>query len=295
MSGLVQGLVWRARLGEPTLVYKAILCRLADEADDEGHDVYPAIATVAGDCSCSLSTVKRVLKWLRDEDWIRVSADEKGGRGHATKYWINVPALKDYQKPSRGVKAAPIARAAEPKGCHTDTLYETQRVSPETQRVSKKAQRVSPDEPLPFTRSKTLSAQHASEASRRASQSAGRSLAVSHESSTPKSGGDRSKRSGMGARGTAPPAMTGKALAVELDVVVDPVALNLWGGLVCAIVKRREIDAARAWLCRRNVVEVSGDGLIIAANRLAFDRINQTFGALLAEQGWRVAMSGAGG
>lgn len=84
-------------------------------------------------------------------------------------------------------------------------------------------------------------------------------------------------------------------MAEELDATVDRSALDHWAGLLCAIVARGEADAARAWLCRRNVDVVRSGPFIVAATRLAYDRIKQIFGALLAEQGWRVVMSGAGG
>lgn len=274
MSGLVQGLVWRSELaGAPTVVYKAVLCRLGDEANDEGHNVYPSIATIARDCMCSVATVKRVLKWLRDEDWIRVVRDEKGGRGRSTRYWINVPALRDHQGRPAAFEGVPASRSASPKGYHGDTLYEGKRVSPETKRVSPEAKRVSPDDTLPLRPINTLEA---------------RGARVRPEGRTPRA---------------EPEAVTVSdqdmveainSLVDDLATPVDRASFDAWAGLVLALVKRREQDLARAWLSRQAGVCVHPGKLIMASKPFTKERIEQAFGGLLREHGWQVAVAGSG-
>jgi hypothetical protein len=84
-------------------------------------------------------------------------------------------------------------------------------------------------------------------------------------------------------------------LVAELAVVSpnDP-GYEAWAGLVVAIVARRQSEEARAWLSRRNVCRVA-DHLIVVVNALTADKVREIFGALLAEQGWRVTVSGQGG
>jgi hypothetical protein len=298
MSGLVQGLVHRARMKEPSMAFKYVLVRLADEADDEGHDVYPAIATIAEDIGCSVATVKRALAWLRDGDWIRVDGSASGGRGRSTRYWINVPALLAVKRPARSRKAIPDAKTAPAKGCHSDTLSDGKRVSSESKRVSSEANTVSSGEPLPFTRSNTLSARDAN-GPLQASQRRDARWPASHGKGRSASGqaGAALDRSGNGsALGAAPRTKWENEddLINALAVKVDPAAYDAWASLVVAVAARRQAQEARAWLSFRNVVSVN-DGVIVVSNALTASKVNEIFGALLAEQGWRVAVSGAGG
>jgi hypothetical protein len=288
MSGLVQGFVWRARLEQaaermgvdaPGPWVKPILCRLADEADDEGHDVWPSVATVAGDVGVSDATVQRALRWLKSVDLIRVDGAATGGRGRSTRYWINVGRLRDIQRPSsRHKDVPPPAPDLIDKGCHTDTLYgrsETQKgVTQNLKGVRKELKGVTGDT-LPFTRD-TLSARD--ERSRRASvRPKGRSPGSDPSNFDPERGG-----AGV------------DQFRQELDVPVNQEAFRAWGAVVAVIVAKREQEAARAWLSRRSGVSVERAGVILAASAWKRDRLIQALGGILEEVGWQVVVRGSG-
>lgn len=286
MSGLVQGMVWRARLERagdyagivgaeaPGPWVKPILCRLADEADDEGFDVWPAVATVAGDVGVSEATVQRALRWLRSVDLIRVDGSAAGGRGRATRYWINVGLLQDIRRGPSGRKdAPPPASAGAQKGCHTDTLLPDDQtlkgVTESLKGVTKRLKGVTSDT-LPFTRD-TLSARKRQ--SRRSS--------VRPEGRSP---GSLQMRCGQE---PAP-------FPAELDVAVDKEAFEAWGALVAAIVAKREQEAARAWLSRKSGAVVERVGVISVASKWKRERLMLALGSLLDEVGWQVTVRGSG-
>lgn len=282
MSGLVQGMVWRARLERaagqgaeaPGPWVKPILCRLADEADDEGFDVWPSVATVAGDVGVSEATVQRALRWLKAVDLIRVDGSAQGGRGRTTRYWINVGLLQDIRRGPTRVKDAPppVVRHGE-KGCHTDTLLpdcEDQKgVTESLKGVTKGLKGVTSDT-LPYTHT-TLSARDGQ--SRRASvRPKGRSPGFSKVSCSQEP----------------------DPFPAELDVRVDREAFEAWGALVAAIVAKREQEAARAWLSRRSGAVVERVGVISVASKWKRDRLMQALGSLLDEVGWQVTVRGSG-
>ncbi|MCA3695108.1 helix-turn-helix domain-containing protein [Aquidulcibacter sp.] len=281
MSGLVQGMVWRARLERacdgaeaPGPWVKPVLCRLADEADDEGFDVWPSVATVAGDVGVSEATVQRALRWLKAVDLIRVDGLASGGRGRTTRYWINVGLLQDIRRgPSRVKDAPPPALHNAQKGCHTDTLLQVREdqkgVTESLKGVRKRLKGVTSDT-LPYTHT-TLSARD-----RLSSRSSVRPKGRSPGSSEVKSGQELEQ------------------LVKDLDVPVDKEAFEAWGALVAAIVAKREQEAARAWLSRQSGAAVERVGLITVSSPFKREKACQALGALLDEVGWQVTVRGSG-
>jgi hypothetical protein len=281
MSGLVQGMVWRARLERacdgaeaPGPWVKPVLCRLADEADDEGFDVWPSVATVAGDVGVSEATVQRALRWLKAVDLIRVDGLASGGRGRTTRYWINVGLLQDIRRGPSWVKdAPPPALHNAQKGCHTDTLLQVREdqkgVTESLKGVRKRLKGVTSDT-LPYTHT-TLSARD-----RLSSRSSVRPKGRSTGSSEVKSGQELEQ------------------LVKDLDVPVDKEAFEAWGALVAAIVAKREQEAARAWLSRQSGAIVERVGVISVSSSFKREKAMQTFGALLDEVGWQVTVRGSG-
>ncbi|GBF56426.1 hypothetical protein PbB2_00082 [Candidatus Phycosocius bacilliformis] len=279
MSGLVQGLVWRARLDRvadgaqaPGPWVKPILCRLADEADDEGFDVWPSVGTVAGDVGVSEATVQRALRWLKAVDLLRVDGSATGGRGRTTRYWINVTLLQEIQRGRSGRKdVPPPASDRGEKGCHTDTLLgksEGQKGVTESLKGVRKGLKGVTGDTLPYTHIPV----NAREARRASARPEGRS---------PGSGEVR-------------PHSGGQDLVAELDVPVDKQAFEAWGALVAAIVVKRMQQDARAWLSRRAGVVVKTAGQIQAASAFKAERLRQTMGSLLDEVGWQVTVRGSG-
>lgn len=289
MSGLVQGMVWRARLERVSDVHegvdppgpwvKPVLCRLADEADDEGFDVWPSVATVAGDVGVSEATVQRALKWLKAVDLIRVDGSATGGRGRATRYWINVILLQDIRRgPSKRKDAPPPAHHIADKGCHTATLLpvdNSQKGVTESLKGCTKRLKGCTGDTLPFTRD-TLGARNG--ADRRSS--------VRPKGRSP---GDHAVKVSDQSNLSAP-----DQLRLELDTPVDRKAFEAWGALVAAIVARREQEAARAWLSRASGAEVEQVGVITVASDWKRQKATQALGALLDEVGWQVTVRGSG-
>lgn len=96
MSVKVSALCWKVRL---PATEKLVLLRLADFADDQGFNIYPAVQTVADDCGVGARAVQLTLKKLVGVG-ILVIINQGGGRGRATEYAIDMDLI-------RQLKAAP--------------------------------------------------------------------------------------------------------------------------------------------------------------------------------------------
>ncbi len=90
MSIRLMTLVWDIRW--PTQNHLLVMLKLADYANDEGGNVWPAVSTIADQAQCSDRTVRNVLKALRDCGLAKVI--EPGGGARATVYQVNVPLLR---------------------------------------------------------------------------------------------------------------------------------------------------------------------------------------------------------
>lgn len=70
-----------------------IALKLADYANDEGGSIHPKRDTLARHAQTSLATVKRTLAAFRDVGLLSVVQEGGMGRGHSTKYEMNVGLL----------------------------------------------------------------------------------------------------------------------------------------------------------------------------------------------------------
>lgn len=92
MSVAVMALVFKARLG---CVYrKAVALKLADCADDDGQNIWPAVSTIAEQSEVSERTVQNKLHELVALRLIEV-VKLGGGAGHTTCYRFVMDALHD--------------------------------------------------------------------------------------------------------------------------------------------------------------------------------------------------------
>ena len=88
MSVHVSSPVWLMQSLSPT--EKLVLLKLADHAGDDGCHSFPGITRMVRECCVSRSTVQRILKRFVSRGLLIVEAYEKGGRGHATSYRIDL-------------------------------------------------------------------------------------------------------------------------------------------------------------------------------------------------------------
>lgn len=100
MSVKVTSLCWRLPL---PVAEKLVLIRLADFADHDGSNVYPAVATVAGDCGVSERAVQYIMKKFREDGLLVLVGNPTGGRGKARQYAIDLERIKQLseQEPKR--------------------------------------------------------------------------------------------------------------------------------------------------------------------------------------------------
>jgi len=91
MSISLMSMIWRIEF--PTQSQLLVALKLADYANDDGANVYPARASIARLAQCSESTVKAVLRAFRDIGLLHVV--EEGGKGpkSTTKYTFHMRLL----------------------------------------------------------------------------------------------------------------------------------------------------------------------------------------------------------
>lgn len=95
MSISVMTLLWKSCLYEGNKL--TVLLALADWAEDDGGDIFPAIETLAAKCRVSLRTAQIVLRQLENDEVIERIANPKGGRGKVTEYKINLERVQNLQ------------------------------------------------------------------------------------------------------------------------------------------------------------------------------------------------------
>lgn len=91
MSAKLYGLVWKAQLSRPSA--KLVLARLAENAREDGTNIYPAVSTVARHTALSRRTVQYALEGLQLAGLIE-QVRAGGGRKKAAQYRINVARLQ---------------------------------------------------------------------------------------------------------------------------------------------------------------------------------------------------------
>ncbi len=110
MSAVLLGLAFKAEAPSP--VAKLVLLKLVDCCDDEGRNIFPAVATVARAAMCEPRTVRRVLETFCDVGLLRKVREGGYGRGSTACYELSVERLALLA--ARGWAAMqPFARAGE--------------------------------------------------------------------------------------------------------------------------------------------------------------------------------------
>ena len=106
---------------------KLVLLALADWAGDDGGRIYPSIAAIARKTNISERQAQRIMHRLVDDGILTPCGFEKGGRGHAVNYRMNIDALKgDNATPLKDERVTPET----PKGDIFDVKGDTA-MSPE--------------------------------------------------------------------------------------------------------------------------------------------------------------------
>lgn len=113
VSVSVMALVWRADLKS---VEKLVLMKLADHANDDGENAWPAVELMAAECGCSERSVQRYLRALEERGLITMTRNG-GGRHQTNCYRVELEALWTIRLPTRNDReAARVAKLAPAKG-----------------------------------------------------------------------------------------------------------------------------------------------------------------------------------
>ncbi|WP_157443361.1 helix-turn-helix domain-containing protein [Curvibacter lanceolatus] len=94
MSGKLVGMVFDHYPNGGSELLLAV--KLADNADDFGHNIYPSVATLARQTRQSVRTVQNQLRRMQDMGWLLLVRHSAGGRGLARVYQINPAFVRAY-------------------------------------------------------------------------------------------------------------------------------------------------------------------------------------------------------
>lgn len=92
MSAALLGLAWQAKVGD-SKTRKLVLMKLVDCCDDDGSNIYPALATVAEHVGCSTQQVRRTLKDFCGVGLLRKVRDGGKGAGSTARYEMDIELL----------------------------------------------------------------------------------------------------------------------------------------------------------------------------------------------------------
>lgn len=127
----LMALAWRIDRARISATDRLVLLRLCDRAADDGSRVYPAVESVADDCSLTRRSVQCALSRLRAAGLLLIVGGGKGGRRNPTRYCIAVDRLTALANRANG------ARYSGEKGATVAPCpkNETAHVVPETAQV----------------------------------------------------------------------------------------------------------------------------------------------------------------
>lgn len=97
MSASLLGAAMKAKLGSRTR--KLVLIKLVDCCHEDGTHIYPALATVAEDAECSLSTARRTLKEFCAVGLLRKVKDGGSGAKSTNHFEMDVEMLMRLRRP----------------------------------------------------------------------------------------------------------------------------------------------------------------------------------------------------
>jgi hypothetical protein len=275
MSGYVQGLVWRANIDAPNASYKAVLVRLADEADNEGYNVFPSNETVATDTQLSPATVKRAKKWLLEGGWLLSDFRPSRRRFRTRRYRINIEALESATKPKKSIDYDSVSTNKDhPCGemAHLDPGPRATSGSQWRKGSSLKRKSGSPDDPLPYTRKDTLGQAEKMNGHRQASpQPEGCLLGVYN--------------GGGGEVGVL------EALLKRLDIDREGADASDWQELIGRVSNGWDANTTYAWLSKKSGIKLAEERIIVVPNSFKKQKLHEIFGGILKELGWRVEVA----
>lgn len=91
MSAELLGTAFKAEMGSH--VAKLVLLKLVDAADDDGTNIWPAIATIAKAAQAHERTVQKFLRLFQRVDLLQLVAKGGSGPGHTNRYRLNLAML----------------------------------------------------------------------------------------------------------------------------------------------------------------------------------------------------------
>lgn len=274
--------VMDATLLEIDIYQQAVLMGLANCAAEDGTNAWPSVETLALRGRMSERKARDALRALEAANIIRPTSLSKGRA--TTVYALNMGLLAQHKGPVRLSGAGPVDfDAPSPRGggdhLQPGTACRVEAAQPGTTRHQPGTPRHSTRHTVPPNLLEPV----------RTSARDGRD-APSARSPSPASGRavrDRTPNCGAKPR--------------EARIPVDPAAAERWAKLQRACLNRKVERLFATWVhgasLRRVTLDAAGQGVIAMSSGLAARRLQSesALAAVLADEGWRVEVSGAGG
>jgi predicted transcriptional regulator len=96
MSIKIMTMVFETKLGSATI--KAVAVKLADYANDEGGNIWPALDTIAEHTEVSKSSVQRAIRDMLERGIIQIEREGGKGPGSTTRYCFDLTQLSAQPK-----------------------------------------------------------------------------------------------------------------------------------------------------------------------------------------------------
>lgn len=146
MSGLVVGLTLQHLPGD-SHTHLAVALVLADQADQQGGNIYPSIATIAALSRLSERSAQYVMRDLQELGYLELEK-KGGGRGKPSRYRIRLDWLA--QRPNRlaAVRAARAAAKGASDAPITETVHDRESEPEKVQKGCTKGEPAGAPDPL---------------------------------------------------------------------------------------------------------------------------------------------------
>jgi hypothetical protein len=116
---------------------KAVLQQLAWFADPNGRNTYPSVETISGRTGLERRTVQKMLRELEAPRIICAVGSQRGGRGHSTRYEINMGKLRELKETANCMNSSGRHKREPESQRATATPKKSEQHSPEQQEHEK--------------------------------------------------------------------------------------------------------------------------------------------------------------